>query len=383
MNIEWTLDLPTDEKSQDYQYESPILIKSDNLYFITEHPKTVLHIIDTETGTEKAQFECMGRSVIPSKCFFAEYQDKIIIYTGELWLYENERLSKFNQVLIDDDITSYILKDNYFIFTDKSYLWCLNLNSRGLEWKLHISNTKPYQAGDICLFENAIACYGNDQLLIVDFVSGKIKEQIKISRTDKLFMPIRLDERSLLIGFTNWSNAGIVKYDTINQKVIWKSKCSFEGPLLRCKIYQKDNLAYWVKNDTELISLNIDTGEEAFRVRTTPWIYTEPLLLNHCMMYGTAGRDGCFVNLDAQSGKENWSIFLKNGCTYFDFHGETVILGDFEKMIYQVDIASGNVLQKLPVDGEVVGRIKVNQNDIYTVIWGNENTPVRLIKVKI
>ena len=44
------------------------------------------------------------------------------------------------------------------------------------------------------------------------------------------------------------------------------------------------------------------------------------------------------------------------------------ILGDFEKMIYQVDIASGNVLQKLPVDGEVVGRIKVYQNNIYTVI---------------
>ena len=383
MKIEWMFDLPTDEKSQDYHYESPILIKDNNLYFISCYPEAVLYVIDTETGTEKFRIECVGQSVISSKCFFAEYRDKIIIYTGELWIYENERLSKFDQVRIDDHINSYILKDHYFIFADRSSLWCLNLDLQNLEWKHHISNTKPYQAGDICLFQNAVACYGNDQLLIIDIVSGVIKDQIKISRIDKLFMPIRLDERTLLIGFTNWSNAGILKYDTTDQKVLWKSKRSFEGPLLRCKIYRQDSLVYWVKNDTELVCLDIDTGEETYCVKTTPWIYTDPLFIKRCLMYGTAGRDGYLVNLDAQSGKEKWSIFLKNGCAYFDFCGETVILGDFEKMIYQVDIASGNVLQKLPVDGEVVGRIKVYQNNIYTVIWGNENTPVRFIKVKI
>jgi len=35
MKIEWMFDLPTDEKSQDYHYESPILIKDNNLYFIS------------------------------------------------------------------------------------------------------------------------------------------------------------------------------------------------------------------------------------------------------------------------------------------------------------------------------------------------------------
>ena len=347
MNIEWMFDLPTDEKSQDYHYESPILIKDNNLYFISDHPKPVLHVIDTEAGTEKFRIECVGQSVISKKYFFAEYQDKIIIYTGELWFYENERLFKFDQVRIDDNINSYILKDNYFIFADRSHLWCLNLDLQSLEWQLHILNTRPYQAGDICLFENAIACYGNDQLLIVDIVNGEITDQIKISRADKLFMPVRLDGRTLLIGFTNWSNAGILKYDTTDKKVLWKSNRSFEGPLLRCKIYQKDNLIYWIKNDTELISLDINNGKETYCVKTAPWMYTDLLFWNRCLMYGTAGRDGYFVNLDAQSGKEKWSIFLKNGCAYFDYYNETVILGDFEKMIYQVDIASGNVLQKL------------------------------------
>lgn len=383
MKIEWTFDLPTDENSQDYHYESPILVKDNSLYFISHRPKSVLHVIDTETGAEKCRIECAGRSVISEKCFFAEYQDKIIVYTGELWLYENEGLSKISRVSIDDDINSYILKDNYFIFADRSFLWCLNLDLQKLEWKHNISNTTLYKAGDICLFENAVACYGNDRLLIIDIVSGAIKDQIRISRINKLFMPIRLDERTLLIGFTNWSNAGILKYDTTDQKVLWKSKRSFEGPLPRCKIYRQDNLAYWVKNDTELVCVDIDTGEERYCVKTTPWLYTEPLFIKHCLMYGTAGRDGYFVNLDAQSGKEKWSIFLKNGCVYFDLYGETVILGDFEKVIYQVDIASGNVLQRLSADGEVVGRIKVHQNNIYTVIWGNENASVRVIKIKI
>ena len=120
MKIEWMFDLPTDEGSQDFYYESPILIKDNNLYFISDHPKTVLHVIDTETGIEKFKIECVGRSNISSKYFLVEYQDKIIIYTGELWFYETERLSKFAQVQIDDNINSYILKDNYFIFADRS-----------------------------------------------------------------------------------------------------------------------------------------------------------------------------------------------------------------------------------------------------------------------
>ena len=68
MKIEWMFDLPTDERSQDYHYESPILIKDNNLYFISCHPEAVLYVIDTETGTEKFRIECVGQSVISSKC---------------------------------------------------------------------------------------------------------------------------------------------------------------------------------------------------------------------------------------------------------------------------------------------------------------------------
>ncbi|MBR2293967.1 MAG: PQQ-like beta-propeller repeat protein [Clostridia bacterium] len=383
MNIEWTFDLPTNEKSRDYHCESPIFIKDENLYFICCNPHVVLYIIDANTGAEKNQIECKGHSVIPSKYFFESYQNKIILYTGELWILENEQLKKMMPDPIDYEINSYVLVGHQFVFADRSYLRCIDLESLNTEWKISISNTKNYHAGEICLFEDTIACYGNDKLLFVDTTNGDVKYQIKIPRVDKLFMPIKVDDRTILIGYTNWSNAGILKYDIIDQKVLWKSKRSFEGPLLRCKLFLKENLIYWVKNDTELIGLNINTGEEQCCVKTTPWIYTDPLFISSYLVYGTSGRNGHFVNLNAQSGKERWNIFLENGCAFFDFYAHSVILGDFSKMIYQVDMENGKIIQTLHIGGEVVGRIKVHQNNVYTVVWGNKDTFIHLVKVTI
>ena len=383
MNIEWTFDLPTNEKSQDYHYESPIFIKDENLYFISYDHSAVLHIIDENTGVEKKQIECKGHSVITSKYFFESYQNKIILYTGELWILENEHLKKLMSDPIDDEINSYVLIGQKFIFADRSFLRCIDLESQNTEWEISISNTKNYRAGEICLFEDAVACYGNDRLLFIDSANGAVKNQIKISRVDKLFAPVKVDDRTMLIGYTNWTNAGVIRYDIIDQKVLWKSKRSFEGPLLRCKLFLKEDLIYWVKNDTELIGLDISTGEERHCAKTTPWIYTDPIFFNSYLVYGTAGRNGYFVNLNAKSGKERWNIFLENGCAYFDFYDHSVILGDFSKMIYQVDMEDGKVVQTLPTGGEVVGRIKVHQNNIYTVIWGNKDTAIHLIKASL
>lgn len=43
----------------------------------------------------------------------------------------------------------------------------------------------------------------------------------------------------------------------------------------------------------------------------------------------------------------------------------------------------GKVVQTLPTGGEVVGRIKVHQNNIYTVVWGNKDTAIHLIKASL
>jgi hypothetical protein len=53
------------------------------------------------------------------------------------------------------------------------------------------------------LFDDAVACYGNDKLLFIDIANGAVKNQIKIPRVDKLFAPVKVDDRTMLIGYTN------------------------------------------------------------------------------------------------------------------------------------------------------------------------------------
>lgn len=383
MNIEWKFNLPTNEKSEDYEYESPIFYKDGKLYFVSTVNETALHIVNVDNGEEEKKFACARCSVLPSKFFFLGYQDKVIFYTGELWIYEGLSLSHLVELKNNDKINSHVLYKNRFIFASASYLYCFNLDSLSLEWYLGITNTNPYCAGDISLFENTIACYGKDQLLFVDIEQGVVTHQIKIPKIKKLFHPIKLDDDTILLGYTNWSNAGILKYNIKTKEVLWKSKRSFEGPQLKCKIYRKGNFVYWVKNGTELICLNTENGEEEYRVRTVPWLYTDLLFFNDSILFGTAGRDGGLISIDTKSGKENWSVFLKNGCAFFDVSDGTVLVGDFSKRIFKIDIANGEILQSLQVDGEVVGDIKVYQNYAYTVIWGNEEDPISLIKIRI
>ncbi len=388
MRVIWQHDLPTNEICEDYHFESPIFMKNDFVYFLCNHVinekfRLSLNVIDKNSGKTEKIIPIQGHTILPSQCFFQEYKNKIVLYTGKLWMVDGMNLEDLFIEAIDDKINSYLIFDNYFIFADFSSLYCIDLDSNCLKWKIHIANIKNYAVGDISLFENTIACYGNDGLLFVDIFTGKILNQIKIPRVSKLFHPIRMDDGTVLIGFTNWSNAGIIRYDELNKKVIWKSSRSFEGPLLRRKIFLQNNLAYWVKNDTELVCINIDNGNEMYRTKTAPWLYTDLLFLNDQILYGTAGRDGFLISLDSKSGSEKWSFPLKNGCAFFDLCENSAIVGDFEKKIYQIDLTMGKVLQEIQIDGEIVGQIRVYGNEVYTVVWGNENRPIRLVKLKI
>ena len=383
MHIEWEYDLPTDNSSEDYEYECPIFHKDGSIYFILEKNKKLeFHIINVDTGLSTTEIRSYRNNTISGKFFFIEHQDKIVIYTGNLWVYNNHTLSKLLELNAHNKINSYVVHKNYFIFANTNCLYCCNLDTLSLQWKLDVPNESPYPSGFISLFEDKIACYGNDCLLFIDIEQGKIINQIKIPRVNMLFTPIRLDEDNLLLGYTNCTNAGILKYKTATSKVVWKNKRCFEGPYVS-KIYKLDNFVYWIKNDTELVCANVENGEIEFQAKTDPWLYTNLFFKDNYILFGTSGRNGYLKNLDAKSGNEHWSVFLKNGCAYFDFYKDTILVGDFDDNVYQIDVATGNKLQTLNVGGKVVGDIKVYDDYVYTVVWGNENKNIRLIKIKI
>lgn len=390
MKTEWEYALPTNEHSNDYQYESPIFIKDNKIYFISDFEHQLkLHIIDGDSGQGKVVNIPPGKQTIPSNFFFLEYKEKIIFYTGDFYVYHQSEIYKFTDLETGRDIqkrlTSYLLHEHRLFFSHrlaKDCLFCYDLDTMSLEWKLDISNT-DYSTGEITWFEDMVACYGDHELLFIDMESGTIRNRIKISRIDKLFHPIRVDEEHILIGYTNWTNAGILMYNMDAKKVVWRHKRKFEGPQLRCKLYPSSGRVFWAKNTTELICLDMETGEELYSVKTNPWLYTDLLFMGEHLLYGTSGGDGYINCLDLESGKLKWSVFLKNGCAYFDVYNDTVLVGDFNKSIKQIAIGDGSIRQDYRVDGEVVGDMKVCGDCAYTVIWSNGDTPIRLIKVRI
>lgn len=262
-------------------------------------------------------------------------------------------------------------------------LCCYDLDMRCVEWEMDITNSSNYIAGELSVYENLITCYGRDQLLFLECDTGNIAYSIKLSRIDKLFCPIKIDNENMLIGYTNWTNAGILKYNFQKKEIVWRHKRKFQGPQLKCKIYQQNDLVFWVKNSTELIALNIETGDERYHLQTAPWLYTDLQFLQNDLIYGTSGADGYINSVEAKSGERKWSVFLKNGCVSYNLYGDSVIVGDYDKTLKQISFMNGVILQNYPTDGEVVGRIKVFDDCIYTVLWGNEKRGVRFVKVLI
>lgn len=389
MQLKWEYPLPTSEKSEDYQYESPILENGDYLYFASKSagfPK--LHILYKENGEECGSFLLQQSvRVLPLEYIFFLYNSKTIIYAGDLHFIQNTEVIRTLEFAGKGKITSHLLCDNHLYVScnngEQASLCCIDLNKMVFLWNIDISNTKPYHAGELCFYNNIISCYGRDQLLFINNVDGQIISTIKISRIDKLFCPLPLDDDTMLIGYTNWTNAGILKYQISTKKIIWRHKRKFEGPQLKCKIYCYQDTAFWVKNGTELISLNVKDGNETFSIRTSPWLYTDLQFIHDGILYGTAGADGYLNYLNWKTGNIKWSTFLKNGCAYYGIWDNSVFIGDFDKKIKQFNLCDGTLLNEMPVDGEVVGQIAVSEGYLYTVVWGNSKKDICLVKIQI
>lgn len=388
MELIWEYSLPTNERSTEYVFESPILQYGQSVFYVTQSSGDwLLHIIDIESGVGSTQLLDKSCGIMPSECHFFTYNDKVYLYTGDLWVLQNGVILKHLDLSSIGGVNSHLLIEDHWIISCSngrtSTLCSIELDTLTVVWQIDISNTKPYRTGELTRFGDWISCYGKDQLLFVEPARGEIVSAIRIPRIDKLFSPISLDDDTMLIGYTNWTNAGILKYSISAKRVLWRHKRKFEGPQLRCAIYRLNDHAFWVKNDTELICLNIETGDEIFKLRTTPWLYTKLQPFKDGFLYGTAGADGYLNYVSSTSGHSGWSVFLKNGCAYYDTSGDHAFVGDYDNTIKQISLHDGSIIQEYHLDAEVVGRITVSSNCLYTVIWGNAEKNVRLVKIRL
>ncbi len=132
-----------------------------------------------------------------------------------------------------------------------------------------------------------------------------------------------------------------------------------------------------------MICLSDDTGEELFQLRTAPWLYTPLEFRDGRLLFGTSGANGYINCADAVTGEMLWNVHLINGCSYYATHDETVLVGDFSKRILRLDIRDGAVVDQLQLDSQVVGRIAVHENRLYTVLWETDENKPRLVCIQL
>ena len=387
MKILWEHALPTTEKSVDYQFESPILEHGNHVYFVSSTAGTqLLHIIEKDVGEGRTQALPRSVSVLPSKYFFFTHGDHAVLYTGDLHLVRGGEIIRTLSMTGLGEINSHLIREDRLYISCcgrvGDSLCCIDLNTLDVVWGLGISNSTNYRAGDPAFFGDLLTCFGRDHLLFIRPDDGTIVGTLKLPRISKLFCPIHLDDDTLLIGYTNWTNAGILKYQISTKKILWRHKRKFEGPQLKCRIHYHDGQAFWVKNTTELICLDAENGEEVYRLPTAPWLYTDLCFHGDAILYGTAGADGYLNCLDRRTGTIRWSRFLKNGCAYFGLQDESVFVGDFTKTIMKISTADGSILDELHLDAEVVGRIALGHGCLYSIVWGNNEKEIRLVKIQ-
>ncbi len=265
----------------------------------------------------------------------------------------------------------------------KSILLCFDLDTQKMLWQKDVSCDNCYRVGELEICDDLLTCYGCGRLLFIEPETGDTAIEISLPRINKLYCPIRLDNGDLIIGYTNWTAAGVLRYDSAKKKVLWKNNMKFQGPELRCFVGVSGDIALWSKNDTEIIAVDIHDGNVRYRLRTEPWLYTTPKIEWCDLIYGTSGGDGYINSVNISNGEKNWSVFLRNGCAFYDVYKNTLLTGDFENTIKQIRISDGKIMQNYNVDGAVVGQIKVDDKFVYTVVIVEENECALLLKIKI
>ncbi len=388
MELKWECPLLTSKDSRDYLFESPILLLGDWLYFaMPERNGTRIYILQKETGEGVCRTVRQVHPPLPHDYFFFSHKDTAVLYTGDLHFFQKDTLVKRLHVRSKGKVVSHLIRQDvlYILCSNGKVQTLESVDLNIMEWgySVDISQSSPYQVGPLDLFGDSLSFYGRDQLLFVNPDDFTISHSLSLPRIAKLFCPIPLDEDTLLIGYTNWSNAGILKYRISTREILWRHKRNFEGPQRKCKIYLKNRTALWVKNDRELLAIDVDTGEEKYQIPTLPWAYTDLQFYGDRILYGTAGRNGYINCVLRETGETRWSVFLKNGCAYYGVWENCVFVGDFGKTIKQIAIQDGSILEEFPVDGEVVGQHNISDGFLYTVLWGNSQKNIRLVRIAL
>lgn len=401
MQILWEYPLPLRAHPSACHYEGPLLARAGRLFYPTcdfrpELPGPArglvitLHEIELESGRARTHQFSQSLLSLPSDWSFVETAGRLVFHSDAFVSLDPEfhLLSQVPPMRVASTKNpgrgKLLAHAGRIYFTDyaTNTLFCVDPKSEEVDWSSHLGEIGNYRSGDPQLFEGQLACFGNQGLLIFDAETGERLSSFRVPRVDKLYSPIPEGD-DLLLGYTNWSVGGVLRLHRSSGKLLWRYRRKFEGPASYCQIWRLGDVVVWVKGSTEIIALDAATGEERWSYSSVPYLYSDVRVVNGDLLFGTAGADGAIHRLDPATGQPRWTHFLKNGCSYFDLYFDSAIVGDFDGYLRRLDLYTGEALDSLDLGAEVVGDVLVAGERVFTVVWGSDEHPPRLVCVSL
>lgn len=124
------------------------------------------------------------------------------------------------------------------------------------------------------------------------------------------------------------------------------------------------------------------TKNQKWRIKIKGFLYTDILLKNNCLTFGTAGRGGAFYCVELESGKILTEYVNKNA-SEFEWMNDSIVLSDTVGNLVQIDPYSGKVLNELKLKDKLLRTpILVNKDYIYTTLHNKEKDIAKIVCIK-
>lgn len=217
-------------------------------------------------------------------------------------------------------------------------------------------------------------------LYMVEQEEGELVQQVSLPRLDLLFSPRRIGE-DLLLGYSTWSSCGLLRY--CRGKVDWRYKRRAQGPVQFPRVLYGGEVGVVVRDDRELIGVDLSTGDEAWRCPATPWLYTEVIERGGQLIFGTSGAGGRLVAVDPSTGVVTWSVEVEDGCAFFTETSEDLVFAGRCGRVFRVKKSSGAVIDEVATESILCGDIISDQNAVVAVGLDGSGDSLSLVCVSL
>lgn len=403
MRLIWSHDLPADKGLRDTDLEGPIGLFDGKVWFGTAdyeyqaeerslHPDrrgVVLRLdaIDAKSGGSQRFELALPRTDRPACWTFIAER---LLYCGPLLFlhptpHVAPQLSELDAVAARSNLRlDPVLLGDRLIVADAETrsVVAYDLDTQRIAWSREFPPLKPYRMSEAFLFEGRIASHAPDGLHWIDPATGETADTVKFPKVDVLYSPVSIDG-DVLVGYTNWSTGGVIRYDPVSGEIRWQYRRRFDGPASYRRIWLVGDVVVWIKGETELIGIDARSGVERWSYRAAPYLYGRVSVVDDDLVFGSAGNDGAVHVVNAESGQPRWTQFLKNGCEFYALHDRSIIVGDFDGVLRRLDLRSGRELDRVELGSQVVGDVVVADGFAYTVVWPTERRPAQVVGVTL